>query len=338
MNDTPSIEKELSKGAEAFKDGRFPEAISSFEQVLSSAPGNISAQEGLFSALRLVRTDKFLIDRFTEKMGFTPDYYKGFSLISDTPTEAASLRRLNELAGNLSPDDGFPFHMGVVLDADALAHGKTLNSAEWVALENEIIRDRDTVDENLIHAKTLVASGHYVQAIPILSAAIKASPNSLAYQLLAFAQSHCGIDYRTTLLNYSFAHIFPANYWGTVDSHGGRLRSMGRYGKFKMYCYIAPPIRQFYAIPDDVDARLGFDGYWANTKGGGVELYAPRIPYSYRIWLKSVIPKSVIKMLQWIVSLKVMTSIFSGQVELDSMALNKDNIGELLQDIQDSKD
>jgi len=333
MIELSHIEKELSKGTEAFKDGRLPEAISTFEQVLNSDPRNISAQEGLFSSLRLVETDRFLANRFSECMGFSPDYYLGFSPISDAPTTAASSRRLNELARNLTPDDGFPFHMGVVLDADSIAQGGEPNQDGWSASGDETPRLRDTVDGNLIYGQTLFSSGRYAEAIAPLAKAIRASPNSLAYLQMAFALWRTGSDYDMTLMNFSFAHIFPTDHWGGSSSYGGRLKSMGRYGKFKMYYYIAPPVRQFYAIPEDVDSRLGFDGYWANTTGTGVELYAPRISYPFRTWLKSILPKQVVQTLQWFVSLKFLTSVFSGRVKLDSMALSTNNIDDLLNDI-----
>jgi len=324
----------LKSARKALNDGRYAEAAIAYKDILKDSPEDIKYKQGLFDTLRLIETDKFLINRYLESMNFTKSFYQGFSSIQGVPSQSSSAQQLADLSNSIVPDDGFPFNMGVVLAADKLARKQSTLQKKIQTEDKVTIREHDMVDLNLILAQALVKNSEYNQAIEPLMLAIRDSPNSLAHKLLAISQWHCGFNYKTVLMNVTFSNLFPTDHWGGGESYGGKLRSMGQYGKFKTYYYITASVRQFYAVPIDVDARLGFDGYWADETRKGVELYAPRISYSFRQRLKLFLPSKMLKALQWLVSLKILSPIFSGRVELDNMAITTSDINELLDNIK----
>ena len=338
MKEITNIGKKQKNARKALNDGRYNEAAIAYKDALKKDPQNVVSKQGLFDTLRLIETDKFLINRYLKSMGFSKNFYQGFSSIQGAPSQSSSAQQLTDLSNGIHPDDDFPFNMGVVLAADDSAQKRPPLPNNIAADDKLTIRDHDTVDLNLISAQALVKKSRYNEAIEALMLAVRDNPNSLAYKLLAKSQWHCGFNYKTVLMNFTFTHVFPTDHWGGNESFGGKLRSMGQYGKFKTYYYITASVRQFYAVPIDVDARLGFDGYWANETGKGIELYAPRISYPLRQRLKLLLPPSITKMLQWVVSLKILTLIFSGRIELDNLALTTTNINELLDSIKKSND
>ena len=326
----------LSDGRVAKELGLYDQAIAALEGAILKDEEASEPRELLAACLRQNQINCYLIGNYLDYMGFSKDYYRGFSHLEELPDDKESFSRLSLLAGELEErESGDPLRLKIL--GDYLAQSRNEEAKSFTkSYPDEISKTSNTEAYcDFMFGRELRRSGDFKGAEKKFFRTINTTLCGHAHRLLGQI-FYCSGEFLKAARHFKVSELYPITYWSVFAVSKERTDPViiGRQRGLIVLYEVKDYQQRISAVSGTVEDKLLFQG--GNlTNVGDLELNIYKSSPSLRKKLKKLLPDFIVKWLKFICKTKLMSSLIMVRVNLENFVFRETDMEKFMEYMED---